>query len=114
MAAARGHILNTGRRRNRARTLRQLLSSSVSREKAQERPDSAESCESGPLTSRFGSESDLGGQKSQSSSSVASALPMTYDEPEPEKKSWFSSAFGESAERIAGFTSVTVAGNIAS
>lgn len=27
-------------------------------------------------------------QKSQSSSSVASALPMTYDEPEPEKKSW--------------------------
>ena len=30
-------------------------------------------------------------QKSQSSSSVASALPMTYDEPEPLKKSWFSS-----------------------
>ena len=36
------------------------------------------------------------------------ALPITYDEPDPEKKSWFSSAFGESAERIAGFTSVTV------
>jgi hypothetical protein len=28
-------------------------------------------------------------QKSQSSSSVASALPITYDEPDPEKKSWF-------------------------
>src|SRR5690606_31183415 len=54
------------------------------------------------------------GQKSQSSSSVATALPITYDEPDPEKKSWFSSAFGESADRIAGFTSVTVAGNIAS
>lgn len=53
-------------------------------------------------------------QKSQSSSSVASALPMTYDEPEPEKKSWFSSALGDRADRIAGFTSVTVAGNIAS
>jgi len=53
-------------------------------------------------------------QKSQSSSSVASALPMTYDEPEPLKKSWFSSAFGDRAERIAGFTFVTDAGNIAS
>ncbi len=32
----------------------------------------------------------------------------------PEKKSWFSSAFGESADRIAGFTFVTLEGNIAS
>lgn len=43
---------------------------------------------------------------------------MTYDEPEPEpepeKKSWFSSAFGDRADRIAGFTSVTVFGNIGS
>jgi len=91
-----------------------LLSSSVSREKAQERPESAESCESGPLTSRFGPESESGDQKSQSSSSVATALPITYDEPDPLKKSWFSSAFGESADRIAGFTLVTVDGNIAS
>lgn len=53
-------------------------------------------------------------QKSQSSSSVTTALPITYDEPEPEKKSWFSSAFGERAARIAGFTSVTVFGNIGS
>ena len=53
-------------------------------------------------------------QKSQSSSSVATALPMTYDEPDPEKKSWFSSAFGDSADRIAGFTLVTVDGNMAS
>ena len=53
-------------------------------------------------------------QKSQSSSSVASALPMTYDEPEPLKKSWFSSALGERADRIAGFTLVTDDGNIAS
>lgn len=53
-------------------------------------------------------------QKSQSSSSVASALPMTYDEPDPEKKSWFSSALGDRADRIAGFTFVTDAGNIAS
>ena len=53
-------------------------------------------------------------QKSQSSSSVASALPITYDEPEPEKKSWFSSALGERADRIAGFTFVVVDGNIAS
>jgi hypothetical protein len=28
-------------------------------------------------------------QKSQSSSSVLTALPITYEEPEPEKKSWF-------------------------
>jgi len=53
-------------------------------------------------------------QKSQSSSSVATALPMTYDEPDPLKKSWFSSALGESADRIAGFTLVTLAGNMAS
>lgn len=53
-------------------------------------------------------------QKSQSSSSVASALPMTYDEPDPLKKSWFSSALGERADRIAGFTFVTDDGNIAS
>jgi hypothetical protein len=39
---------------------------------------------------------------------------MTYDEPDPLKKSWFSSAFGDSADRIAGLTSVTEAGNIAS
>ena len=45
-------------------------------------------------------------QKSQSSSVVASAVPITYDEPEPEKKSWFSSAFGERAAKIAGFTAV--------
>lgn len=53
-------------------------------------------------------------QKSQSSSSVFTALPMTYDEPEPEKKSWFSSAFGDKAERMAGFTSVMFFGNIGS
>lgn len=53
-------------------------------------------------------------QKSQSSSSVLTALPMTYDEPDPEKKSWFSSAFGERADRIAGFTSVMFFGNIGS
>ncbi len=53
-------------------------------------------------------------QKSQSSSSVTTALPMTYDEPDPEKKSWFSSAFGDSADRIAGFTSVVSLGNIGS
>jgi integrase len=53
-------------------------------------------------------------QKSQSSSSVLTALPMTYEDPEPEKKSWFSSALGESAERIAGFTSVSSRGNSAS
>ena len=53
-------------------------------------------------------------QKSQSSSVVASAVPMTYEEPEPEKKSWFSSAFGERAERMAGLTSVASAGNSAS
>ncbi|CPU65365.1 Uncharacterised protein [Mycobacteroides abscessus] len=39
---------------------------------------------------------------------------MTYDEPDPEKKSWFSSAFGESAERIAGLTSVSSLGKSAS
>jgi hypothetical protein len=39
---------------------------------------------------------------------------MTYEEPEPEKKSWFSSAFGERAERMAGLTSVASAGNSAS
>jgi site-specific recombinase XerD len=54
---------------------------------------------------------DLGLQKSQSSSSVTTALPITYDEPEPEKKSWFSSALGDSADRIAGFTSVSSRGN---
>lgn len=53
-------------------------------------------------------------QKSQSSSSVFTALPMTYDEPDPEKKSWFSSAFGDRADRIAGFTSVMFFGNIGS
>jgi hypothetical protein len=31
-------------------------------------------------------------QKSQSSSSVTTALPITYEDPEPEKKSWFWSA----------------------
>lgn len=53
-------------------------------------------------------------QKSQSSSSVLTALPMTYDDPDPEKKSWFSSAFGDRAERMAGFTSVMFFGNIGS
>ena len=53
-------------------------------------------------------------QKSQSSSSVFSAVPMTYEEPEPEKKSWFSSEFGDSAERMAGFTLAVSDGNIAS
>ena len=53
-------------------------------------------------------------QKSQSSSSVATALPMTYEDPDPLKKSWFSSAFGESADRMAGFTLVTLEGNIGS
>src|SRR5271163_1040893 len=46
---------------------------------------------------------DLGIQKSQSSSSVTTAFPITYDDPDPEKKSWFSSALGDNAERIAGF-----------
>jgi hypothetical protein len=55
-----------------------------------------------------------GDQKSQSSSSVSTALPITYDEPDPEKKSWFSSAFGDSAARIAGLTSVSSLGNSAS
>ncbi len=41
-------------------------------------------------------------RKSQSSSSVLTALPITYDEPEPEKMSWFSSALGLSADRMAG------------
>src|SRR6516225_2842642 len=58
--------------------------------------------------------SDLRTQKSQSSSSVTTALPITYDEPEPEKKSWFSSALGDSADRMAGFTSVSSRGNSAS
>jgi hypothetical protein len=53
-------------------------------------------------------------QKSQSSSSVLSALPITYDDPDPEKKSWFSSALGDSADKIAGFTSVASLGNIGS
>jgi hypothetical protein len=57
---------------------------------------------------------DLGSQKSQSSSSVLTALPITYEEPEPEKKSWFSSALGLNADRIAGFTSVSSRGNNAS
>jgi integrase len=57
---------------------------------------------------------ELGLQKSQSASSVLTALPITYDDPEPEKKSWFSSALGESADRIAGFTSVSSRGNSAS
>ena len=35
---------------------------------------------------------DLQVQKSQSSSSVLIALPITYEEPEPEKKSWFYTA----------------------
>jgi hypothetical protein len=53
-------------------------------------------------------------QKFQSSSSVLTALPITYDEPEPEKKSWFSSAFGDNADRMAGLTSVSSRGNSAS
>ena len=53
-------------------------------------------------------------QKSQSSSVVSTALPMTYEDPDPEKKSWFSSAFGDSAARIAGLTSVSSLGNSAS
>src|SRR6202012_696584 len=53
-------------------------------------------------------------QKSQSSSSVTTALPITYDDPDPEKKSWFSSALGERADRIAGLTSVSARGNNAS
>jgi hypothetical protein len=60
------------------------------------------------------SAADLQGQKSQSSSSVVTALPITYDEPEPEKKSWFSSALGLKADKIAGFTSVSSRGNNAS
>jgi hypothetical protein len=57
---------------------------------------------------------EQGIQKSQSSSSVTTALPITYDEPDPEKKSWFSSAFGDKADRIAGLTSVSSRGNSAS
>jgi hypothetical protein len=53
-------------------------------------------------------------QKFQSSSSVLTALPITYDEPEPEKKSWFSSALGDNADRMAGLTSVSSRGNSAS
>lgn len=64
----------------------------------------------GLVKSRWASPND---QKSQSSSSVSSALPITYDEPEPEKKSWFSSAFGDSDAMIAGFTSQISAGNSA-
>ena len=46
-------------------------------------------------------------QKSQSSSLVCSALPMTYEEPEPLKKSWFSSEPGARAARISGLTTVS-------
>jgi hypothetical protein len=53
-------------------------------------------------------------QKFQSSSSVLTALPITYDEPDPEKKSWFSSALGDNADRMAGLTSVSSRGNSAS
>jgi hypothetical protein len=53
-------------------------------------------------------------QKFQSSSSVTTALPITYDEPDPEKKSWFSSALGDNADRMAGLTSVSSRGNSAS
>ncbi len=55
-----------------------------------------------------------GDQKSQSSSSVATALPITYDEPEPEKKSWFSFALGLSAAMMAGFTWHMSSGNMGS
>src|SRR5690606_26728876 len=86
---------------------------------ARKRPGPAIFRGSGPMTRLFEPDPSTGSgteprQKSQSSSSVASALPMTYDEPDPEKKSWFSSAFGESAERIAGFTFAMSEGNIAS
>jgi hypothetical protein len=67
-----------------------------------------------PATRGVDDAAELGVQKSQSSSSVLTALPITYDDPEPEKKSWFSSALGDSAERIAGFTSVSSRGNNAS
>lgn len=52
-------------------------------------------------------------QKSQSASSVVTVLPITYDDPEPEKKSWFSLS-GDKAARIAGLTSQALAGNSAS
>ena len=39
-------------------------------------------------------------------------LEEMISEPEPEKKSWFSSALGDSAARIAGLTAAISAGNI--
>ena len=45
-----------------------------------------------------------GGQKSQSDSSVDSALPITYEDPEPEKKSWVSLDSGASAASTSGST----------
>jgi integrase len=68
----------------------------------------------GPASESDEQAADLDVQKSQSSSSVLTALPITYDEPEPEKKSWFSSALGLNADRIAGLTSVSSRGNSAS
>ena len=87
---------------------------SATSKRARKGPEPARSCGSGPLTSCFAMTLERSSQKSQSSSSVASALPMTYEEPDPLKKSWFSSALGERADRIAGFTLVTDDGNIAS
>jgi hypothetical protein len=43
-----------------------------------------------PPTAAVGTAADQQIQKFQSSSSVTTALPMTYDDPDPEKKSWFS------------------------
>lgn len=90
------------------------LSSSVHREKAQKEARNGRNLQFRASRQPLRASAESVTQKSQSSSSVASALPMTYEDPEPEKKSWFSSAFGESADRIAGFTFVTVDGNIGS
>jgi hypothetical protein len=67
-----------------------------------------------PLAAADNTAADQQIQKFQSSSSVLTALPITYDEPEPEKKSWFSSALGDNADRMAGLTSVSSRGNSAS
>jgi hypothetical protein len=90
---------------------------SVGKMCAQGGPAAANKSNGGRMTAASAADNhavDLRIQKSQSSSSVTTALPITYDDPDPEKKSWFSSALGDSADRIAGFTSVSSRGNSAS
>ena len=116
---ARGRICDTwAKARHPVLTVRILTSISVllcsSREGTKKGPDLQKSAGPGLSSAPSGIKQRLGAQKSQSSSSVFTALPITYEDPEPEKKSWFSSAFGDSAERIAGETSVISLGNRAS